>query len=169
MLTFRFNGAYGEMTSEEILTSGMIGKEVKLEFSEEWTDLSKTVVFTAGKVSRDVIGAKDPIVSIPADVLAVPYRSLTVGVYGVSADGKTTPTIYAQGPTIYAGVNPSRDPGTDPDLPIWAQLQQQIDALEKAGFGGGIHITADEDGNVIMTASGSVSITDDGAGNVVIV
>ena len=36
MLTFRFTGAKGEMTEGEILVSGMVGKQVRFEFSEEW-------------------------------------------------------------------------------------------------------------------------------------
>lgn len=131
MLTFRFSGADGSMVVPETLTSGMVGKEVALEFSSDWDGLSKTAVFTAGNVIRDVAGVTDTAV-IPAEVLATPLEQLYVGVYGVSDDGKVTPTVRAAGPQILPGVDPSGDAGTDPDLPVWAQLQVQIDDLNEA-------------------------------------
>lgn len=42
MLTFRFSKADGQMTERETLTSGMVGKKVKLEFSSDWTGMHKT-------------------------------------------------------------------------------------------------------------------------------
>lgn len=129
MLTFRFDGANGCMEETEVLTSGMVGKEVKLEFSSDWDGLTKTAVFMAGPVTRDVVGVSD-VVTIPAEVLAAPMQQLYVGVYGVSEDGRVTPTIRVAGPRIDAGADPSGDEGTDPELPVWAQLQVQIDDLK---------------------------------------
>lgn len=135
MLTFRFTGADGRMTEKETLTSGMIGKKVRLEFSRDWDNLTKTAVFMAGSVTRDVVGVTDVAV-IPAEVLAVPLRQLYVGVYGVSDDGRVTPTIRALGPNIEPGMNPSGDEGTDPELPIWAQIQLEIEQLQEMGVDG---------------------------------
>lgn len=134
MLSFHFSGADGIMTEEETLTTGMVGKEVRLEFTRDWDGLSKTAVFMAGGVTRDVVGVSDVAV-IPAEVLAVPMKRLYVGVYGVSAEGKVTPTIRAAGPEIQPGIDPSGDAGTDPKLPVWAQLQQQVDELKEGGAG----------------------------------
>lgn len=129
MLTFRFCEAEGKMVTSEVLTSGMVGKEVMLEFSSDWDNLQKTAVFTAGAVTRDVVDVSD-VVTIPAEVLAEPLQRLCVGVYGVSADGtKVTPTVRVQGPYIEPGADPSGDEGTEPDLAVWAQLQTQIDEL----------------------------------------
>lgn len=130
MLTFRFSGADGRMVSAETLTSGMVGKKVRLEFSPDWEGLTKTVVFMAGKIVRDVVDAADEI-TIPAEVLAVPMHHLHVGVYGVSPDGRVTPTVRAEGPRIEPGADPSGDEGAAPALPVWAQLRQQIDELRK--------------------------------------
>lgn len=129
MLTFRYTGADGFMVVTETLTSGMVGKEVKLEFSSDWDNLTKTAVFSAGGVTRDVVGVSD-VVTIPAEVLAVPMKRMYVGVYGVAADGKVTPTIRAAGPKILPGADPSGDEGTDPTLPVWAQIQADVEALE---------------------------------------
>lgn len=127
MLTFRFTGVDGEMIQEETLTVGMVGRQVMLEFSEEWEGVSKTVVFSAGSVTRDVVYTGGPV-TIPAEVLEIPLALLWVGVYGVSADGTVVvPTAQVAGPVIMPSLDPSGDPGTDPDLPIWAQLQTQLD------------------------------------------
>ena len=74
MLTFHFSGADGAMVEAEALTSGMVGKQVKLEFSSEWDGLVKTVVFSAGAVSRDVVYTGE-IMTIPAEVLKEAKRS----------------------------------------------------------------------------------------------
>ena len=130
MLTFRFCGADGMMTESEVLTSGMVGKEVRLEFSDDWKDMSKTAVFAAGSVTKDVPGVSDVVV-IPAEVLMEPAQQLYVGIYGVSQDGKVTPTVWVTGPRIRSGTDPSGDTGTDPTLPVWAEIQAQIDGLTK--------------------------------------
>lgn len=130
MLTFYFSGAGGHMTQPEVLTTGMVGKQVKLEFTSDWDDLIKTVVFSDGEVIRDAVCA-DGLAVIPAEVLTVPLRQFTLGVYGVSEDGELViPTIRALGPKILPGVDPSGDEGTDPSLPIWAQIRALIGDLE---------------------------------------
>lgn len=130
-MTFRFTAADGWMVEKETLTSGMVGKEVKLEFSSDWDNLKKTAVFTAGSVTRDVVDVSN-VVEIPAEVLAKPLQRLYVGVYGVSEDGKKVmPTIRAEGPKILPGANPSGDESTDSVLPVWAQLDQRVTKLEQ--------------------------------------
>ena len=133
MLTFRFSKADGQMVEQETLTSGMVGKEVKLKFSADWDGLSRTVVFTVGEISRDVVDAGD-FVTIPHEVLAEAGKPLYVGVYGVSGDGRVIPTIRVQGPVIQPGADPARDEGADPTLPVWAQIQTQLDQIR-----GGLH------------------------------
>ena len=133
MLTFRFSKADGQMIEQETLTAGMVGKEVKLEFYGDWDGLSRTVVFTAGEISRDVVDAGE-VVIIPHEVLAESGKPLYVGVYGVSSDGRVIPTIRVQGPMIRPGADPAGDEGTEPTLPVWAQLQTQLDQIR-----GGLH------------------------------
>lgn len=117
------------MTESEILTSGMVGKQVKLKFSPEWDGLQKIVVFTAGDVTRDMLWQGDAV-KIPHEVLAQPLRRLRVGVYGVSGDGTLViPTVRALGPEIQPGANPTDDPGTEPTLEVWAQMQMQLGDL----------------------------------------
>lgn len=151
MLTFRFFDADGMMTVCEKLTTGMVGKQAKLEFSAEWANRRKTAVFTSGSVTKDVLNVTD-IVTIPHEVLQNPGDKLYVGIYGVSEDGtQITPTIYAQGPKIFEGADPSGDESTDATLPVWAQLESRVSYLEKNGTGGGG--SSDSGQNVTLTAA----------------
>lgn len=159
MLTFRFSGVDGCMTETETLTSGMVGKEIKLELSNDWDNMTKTAVFIAGDVTRDVVGISDTV-EIPAAVLAQPLQRLYVGIYGVKDDGRVTPTIRAEGPWIVPGADPSGDEGTAPDLPVWAQLQTQIDALKNSGSGNesGDHVTNADVGSIKVVLGNIMTI-----------
>jgi hypothetical protein len=109
----------------------MIGKKLLLEFTPEWNGMTKTVVFSDGSETRDVPFAGNPV-TIPAEVLEKPLATLTVGVYGVSADGTVAiPTVRAIGPKILPGIEPSGDVSTDPALPVWAQLLAMIGNLDE--------------------------------------
>ena len=131
MLTFRFFGADGAMTVPEKLTTGMLGRQVKLEFSSEWDDLTKTAVFAAGDVSIAVHGVGE-IVTIPAEVLLVPMQRLYIGIYGELSDGTLIiPTIYARGPRIERGADPYGAVAGNPPMPKWKELEEQVEALEK--------------------------------------
>ena len=128
MLTFTFSGADGTMTDVETLTSGMVGKQVRLSFDDSWSGLSKTAVFCAGDTTRVVIDP-DETVAIPAEVLARPFLKLFVGVYGTDAEGAVViPTILVEGPMIRYGADPIEDE-TAEKLPVWQNLQNQIGDL----------------------------------------
>lgn len=136
MLTFKFSGADGVMTVAEKLTSGMVGKQVKLEFTNDWENLTKTVIFEAGDIS---IPAHEPgeIATIPKDVLSIPGHYLKVAVYGEDAEGNTTPTIYAKGPIIERGADPWHASEGEPPIPKWMELAAKIEELEKRLNSGG--------------------------------
>ena len=105
MLTFQFSGVRGEMTVSEPLTSGMVGREVRIELGSEWDGLTKTVVFTAGYVSCCAKLTGSTVV-IPGEVLRSPYKKLRVGVRGDNGEGKLViPTVMAEGPFILPGAN----------------------------------------------------------------
>ena len=128
MLTFTFTGVDGSMTESEILTSGMVGRQVQLLFDESWAELAKTAVFRAGDTTRVVVDAAS-VVTIPEDVLSRPFARLYVGVYGTDAAGTIViPTIMAEGPVIRYGADPIEDE-TAKELPVWENLQNQIGDL----------------------------------------
>lgn len=127
MLTFSFTGAEGSMTESDVLTSGMVGREILLTFDESWKNLTKTLVFRAGEITRTAsyVAAN----TIPADVLRQPFCRLHVGVYGTDADGTLViPTIMAEGPLIRYGADPIEDE-TAWELPVWENLQSQIGSI----------------------------------------
>lgn len=112
------------------IPAGLIGGTIRLAYGPDWAGLSKTVVFSCGNVTKDVVDAGE-MVTIPAEVTAKPERKLLVGVYGVDAEGETaTPTLWLEG-YVRSAADPSGDPTTDPALPVWAQLEQRIAALEE--------------------------------------
>ena len=126
MLTFQFTGVSGQMTEEEMLTAGMVGKEVRFEFSEEWDGLRKAAVFEAGDISCTIVDVQED--TIPAEVLSRSLRRLYVGVYGLSEDGEVViPTVYAIGPFIHIGASSSgEDSGYEPEDPFWLELEEAV-------------------------------------------
>lgn len=117
----------------ELLTAGM-AKAVTVEFvfSDDWSGLTKTAVFSAGRTTVDVLesawdGNK---VVVPHEILADAGPIARVGVYGANADGLILPTVWVMLGKVMPAAEPSGDPGADPTLPIWAQLQKQIGDLD---------------------------------------
>ena len=117
----------------ELLTAGM-AKAVTVEFvfSDDWSGLTKTAVFSAGRTTVDVLesawdGNK---VVVPHEILADAGPIARVGVYGANADGLILPTVWVTLGKVMPAAEPSGDPGADPTLPIWAQLQNQIGDLD---------------------------------------
>ena len=144
MLTFSFTGVDGSMTEYEMLTSGMVGKQVQLLFDESWDELEKTVVFRAGETCR-VVMEVESVITIPDEVLARPFGKLYVGIYGTDGSGSLViPTIMAEGPLIRYGADPVEDE-TARELPVWENLQNQIGDLltlnthEKADLTGAVN------------------------------
>lgn len=117
----------------ELLTAGM-AKAVTVEFvfSDDWSGLTKAAVFSAGRTTVDVLestwdGNK---VVVPHEILADAGPIARVGVYGANADGLILPTVWVTLGKVMPAAEPSGDPGADPTLPIWAQLQNQIGDLD---------------------------------------
>ena len=66
--------------------------------------------------------------AVPFEVLLIPYRTLRIGVYGVSADGKCVmPTVWADAGQILPGAEPAQDGSAEPSLPVWQQLLQKFE------------------------------------------
>ena len=134
MITIHCSRACAHLASPpELLTAGM-AKAVTVEFvfSNDWSGLTKTAVFSAGRTTVDVLesawdGNK---VVVPHEILADAGPIARVGVYGANADGLILPTVWVTLGKVMPAAEPSGDPGADPTLPIWAQLQRQIGDLE---------------------------------------
>ena len=134
MITIHCSRACAHLASPpELLTAGM-AKAVTVEFvfSDDWSGLTKTAVFSAGRTTVDVLesawdGNK---VVVPHEILADAGPIARVGVYGANADGLILPTVWVTLGKVMPAAEPSGDPGADPTLPIWAQLQKQIGDLD---------------------------------------
>ena len=134
MITIHCSRACAHLASPpELLTAGM-AKAVTVEFvfSDDWSEMTKTAVFSAGRTTVDVLesawdGNK---VVVPHEILADAGPIARVGVYGANADGLILPTVWVTLGKVMPAAEPSGDPGADPTLPIWAQLQKQIGDLD---------------------------------------
>ena len=134
MITIHCSRACAHLASPpELLTAGMAkAVTVELVFSDDWSGLTKTAVFSAGRTTVDVLesawdGNK---VVVPHEILADAGPIARVGVYGANADGLILPTVWVTIGKVMPAAEPSGDPGADPTLPIWAQLQNQIGDLD---------------------------------------
>lgn len=134
MITIHCSRACAHLASPpELLTAGMAkAVTVELVFSDDWSGLTKTAVFSAGRTTVDVLesawdGNK---VVVPHEILADAGPIARVGVYGANADGLILPTVWVTLGKVMPAAEPSGDPGADPTLPIWAQLKNQIGDLE---------------------------------------
>ena len=124
------SGAIAHTLYRKVIPAGIIGAQVEFEYAEDiWKGLHKTVVFR-GTVTKDVVTDAN-IVTIPHEVAENPMSLLSVGVYGVDADGNLAiPTIWADLGVVRESANPSGDTTTDPSLPVWAQIQGMIGNLD---------------------------------------
>lgn len=111
-------------TNADRITTGLVGQEVHFDFSEHWAGMVKTAVFEGSGITKDQMLESDRC-TIPPECLKVPGGMLTVGIYGVGED-EIRPTVYCEIGRIERGADPSGDESTDPSLPVWAQIQQQI-------------------------------------------
>lgn len=119
----RVNGVIAKIVYRKVIPAGIIGAQVELDYDEDiWHGLHKTVVFK-GAVTKDVITDAN-IVTIPHEVVGKPFFRLSIGVYGVDADGNIAiPTLWEDIGAILDAAAPSGDISTDPSLPVWAQIQ----------------------------------------------
>ena len=188
LTTIKVSGVVARAAYGAQIPAGITGATVRFFYVDPiWDSLTKTAVFRAGGVTRDVLDVEE-VVTVPWEVVAEPGSWLEVGIYGTDADNTLViPTIWTRVGQIVDAADPSGDPGADPALPIWAQLKADVDKLKQNGgvseealrdivdeymkenpSSGGLNVTDDGNGNVTITSSGSVSITDDGNGNVTI-
>lgn len=136
LATIQVSGVQALAKKHEQIPAGIVGATVTFEFTDpRWEGLTKTAVFR-GCVTRDVIMDGNSVV-IPYETVEHPGKKLLVGVFGVDADKNLQiPTVWASLGMICAGADPTGDPSTDPALPVWAQLQEDIAALKNSQSGG---------------------------------
>lgn len=132
MITIRADRANARTVNTQLLTSGMVGVQVKFVFSNEWDNLRKTAVFQVGDKSIDVLDSQwdDNICTIPSECLATSGKTITVGLYGYNDAGDLViPTVYAKIGSVRVGADPSGDESTSSTLPVYEQIRGSIGEL----------------------------------------
>lgn len=112
------------------VTEGLKGATLQICYGHPvWDGLNRRVTFRAGKISKYVRDT-DGEVLVPWEVLQHHGRTLIVGVTGYSVDDAVVvPTIEIQATEIQRGSTPADSESTDPTLPIWAQLESDLQKL----------------------------------------
>lgn len=123
------DGVTAQVSGLKKIPKGIVGGTIEVTFGNNWTDLAKTAVFQ-GVVSKDVLIVGKSI-TIPAECVVEPGYRLNVGFYGVADETLVIPTIWADLGTVQDATDPSGDTSTDPSLPVWAQLHDQINKNEE--------------------------------------
>lgn len=130
LATLEVSGVQARAGAYTRIPAGITGATVTVSFTDpRWEELSKTAVFQ-GCVTRDVLMEGSTVV-VPQECVAQPGQLLRIGIYGT--DGKKNlaiPTLWATIGTIQEAADPSGDPSVDPALPVWAQLQEEMEQLE---------------------------------------
>ena len=155
MIIIRADRADAKTVSTQLLTSGMVGAQVKFVFSNEWDNLRKTAVFQVGDKSIDVLDSQwdDNICTIPNECLATSGKTITVGVYGCNDVGDLViPTVYTKVGRVRIGADPSNDATADSTLPVYEQIRGIIGKLSDLE-------TIDKSN--LVSAINEVSMTDD--------
>lgn len=108
------------------ITAGTVGLPVEFSFDSHWEGLDKTAIFQAGHMCKIVERLEEKVV-VPWEVLDQHGPWLSIGAYGTNKDGSVAiPTIWANVCAISVSAQPEGDPTTDPTLPMYKQLMNQI-------------------------------------------
>lgn len=111
------------------ITSGTVGLPIEFTFDEQWEGLNKTAVFRGSGITK-IVEELESATIVPWEVLKKPNTYLHVGVYGTNSDGTVViATIWANVHGVCKGVNPDGDVSTDPTLPVWQKLLNEVGDL----------------------------------------
>ena len=117
----RINSNQLAITNNTQLVQGTVGEKIGLVFSQDWSALSKTAVFSSGELMRDVAVCSGEI-SIPWELLAKDGRRLSLSFHGSLPDGTIVlRTNIASLGSILPSYSPS---GEEPEAPSPARADQ---------------------------------------------
>ena len=119
------NGNLLRIREEKPLIQGSVGLTLRVELSEEWAGLAVTALFSAGRITRDVVVSGESI-TIPWELLAEAEHKLLLSFYGALPNrGSVLTTNIASLGLIAPSLQPS---GNEPDAPSPSRADQ-IQAL----------------------------------------
>ena len=119
-----------------VLTSGMVGIPVMIEYDEAWDGLTKNLICRCSPWGSDEGEIRTHLNVGEASTVAHEVMQqgmyLYLGVEGFRADGTMViPTTWAKCGKIEYGANTCDDPSTDPELTVWNQLQAEMEETKK--------------------------------------
>lgn len=117
----------------------MVGIPVTIEYDEAWDGLTKNLMCRCspwgsndGEI-RTLLNVGET--STVAHEVMQPDMYLYLGVEGFRSDGTVViPTTWAMCGKIEYGANTCEDLSTDPELPIWNQLQTEVEQIKRNGY-----------------------------------
>ena len=117
----------------------MVGIPVTIEYDDAWEGLIKNLMCRCSPWNSDsgeirtILNVGETTVVAHEVMQAGQY--LHLGVEGFREDGTLViPTTWARCGKIECGANTCEDPSADPELPIWNQLQAQLDQITQEGI-----------------------------------
>ena len=120
----------------------MVGIPVTIEYDDAWDGLTKNLMCRCSPWNSDsgeirtILNVGETTVVAHEVMQAGQY--LHLGVEGFREDGTLVmPTTWARCGKIECGANTCEDPSADPELPIWNQLQAQLDQITQEGISPG--------------------------------
>ncbi len=137
MIEITINKADAVASQLETLVCGMVNMvHIHFTLSEHWDGLHKTAVFTNGQTTIDVLESEwltpDTCV-LPPEMVAVPGKKVSVGLRGQATledEVGVLPSTLCNLGTVKQGPAAQADSGTQPSLPVWGQLQEQVARLQ---------------------------------------
>lgn len=129
-------GAEAWASVNGILTSGMVGIPVTMEYDSVWNGLRKNLVCRCSPWNSDE-GEYRSILNVGeaatvAHEVMQPNMYLYLGVEGYRDDGTLIiPTIWAKCGKIEYGANTCDDPTTNPELSVWNQLLAEMEQIRQ--------------------------------------
>lgn len=138
------NQTTGLCTMRRRIPAGVVGATVTVTFADPmWERMEKKVVFRGGELVKIADRFDGATAVIPAEVIAEPDTALYFGIWGYAPEGGLQlPLIEVRLGYTERATEPGSDPEADPGLPIWAQLQEDLNDLkqqvESGGTGGGL-------------------------------
>ena len=118
-ISVKTNGTSITATVDGVITSGMVGLPVEIEYGEGWEGLHKFVSFRVGEFQRTRENVETET-TVPWEMLRQYGKVLYVGVEGRTEDGKLViPTVWASVGTIKRGASRGIVPEEANKIPLW--------------------------------------------------
>ena len=101
MIEFRADKVQLQVLTGETITGGSVGVYVcKFSFNADWNGYLRIAVFRSNGKRWEVALNESDMCVIPWEATEYPYCELTVGVYGLTNNGKVLPTVWASLGTV---------------------------------------------------------------------